>query len=179
MRWIAVVLGACLLTSIARAQGNERSYWLLAQGQTHEWCGYTDPGRFNADAARLKPSESAVVTYVLGRLAQVAHQVVAPGGDWTVLDKYTPSKGGVTLQRTVALARQDLEITQSAVIQDGRVGPLSVQAVTTLQGQKSSTPVPSQLPAVPVLTNLDAAPFMLVVTEMRHESSPSACRRVQ
>lgn len=179
MRWIAVVLGACLLTSIARAQGNERSYWLLAQGQTHEWCGYTDPNRFNADAARLKPSESAIVTYVLGRLTQVVHQSISPGGDWTVLDKYTPSKGGLMLQRIVALARQDLQVTQGATIQNGRAGPLSVQGVTTLQGQRTSTPVPAALPQVPVLTNIDAAPFMLVVTEMRHESSPSVCRRVQ
>jgi hypothetical protein len=117
---------------------------------------------------------------VLGRLAQVVHQVIAQSGDFTVLDKYIPSKAGIVLQRTVALTQQGgLKITQSAVIQGGRVGPLSVQAVTTLQGQKTSTPVPANLPQVPVLTNLDAAPFMRVVTEMRHESTPSACRRVQ
>jgi len=179
MQRIVGIVGLTLLASIASAQGISRAYWLLA-GQAHEWCGYTDPSVFQGALIKQKPAESAIVTYTLGRLTEVIHQVQPQGADWSVVDKYTPaSGGGLLLQRTSYLMRQNLQVVQSALIRAGRAAPaLRVVAVNTLQGQKTATAVPP-LPNVPIISDPATTPFMLVVTEMRHESVPTLCRKVR
>ena len=186
MRSTAVMLtiGLALMASsasVVRAQGFDRSYWLLAKDQGHVWCGYTDPDSFRSAAIAVRPTDSAIVTYSLGELKEITYQVQPASGDWSVVDKYTPSHGRLLLQRVDLLSQQNRRVTQSAVIQGGEAGALHVIDVTTLQGQQatSTTTAGLDLPSVPVLTDPSKAPFMLVVTQMRHESVPTLCRKVQ
>jgi len=179
MRRIVLLIGMSLATSMSSAQGFSRSYWLVADNQRHEWCGYIDPSAYQSEAAKLKATHSAIVTYKLGELTGLTQQWVADNGSWVVIDQYTPSRGVLQLQRTDMLPRQDLRVVQSASIQGGKIGPLRTREVTTLQGQPASAPANLTLPAVAVLTDLSKAPYMLLVTQMRHESVPTLCRRVQ
>lgn len=179
MRRIVLLIGMSLATSIASAQGFSRSYWLVADNQRHEWCGYTDPNAYQSAAAKLKATQSAIVTYKLGELTELTQQWVADNGSWIVIDQYTPSHGVLQLQRTNMLSQQNLRVVQSASIQAGKVGPLRTVQVTRLEGQPASAPANLQLPSVAVMTNLDKAPYMLLVTQMRHESIPALCRRLQ
>jgi hypothetical protein len=185
MRRIVLVAGMSLVTSIATsvasAQNYARSYWLVADHQRHEWCGYTDPGAFQAAAGKLKAMESAVVTYTLGKITELTRQVGADDGSWVVIDRYTPFNGGFQLQRTNLLSaqNQNLKVVQSATIRGSQVGPLQTVAVTTLQGQPASVPASLGLPAVTVMTDPNSAPYMLLVTQMRHESVPTLCRPLQ
>lgn len=179
MRRIALLIGMSLATSIASAQNFARSYWLVADDQRHEWCGYSDPSAFQATAARLKATQSAIVTYTLGRLTELTQQRVSDDGNWIIIDRYTPSHGAVLLQRTNMLSRQNLRVVQTASIHGSQVAPLRTVDVTTMQGQPASPPANLALPAVAVMLDLNSAPYMLLVTQMRHESIPTLCRRVQ
>jgi hypothetical protein len=184
MRRIVLLVGMMSLATtlampIASAQGFARSYWLVADNQRHEWCGYTDPTAFEAAAAKLKATESAIVTYTLGKLTDLTQQLGAANGGWIVIDHYTPSGGALQLQRTSMLSVQNLKVVQTASIRGNHAEPLRTLAVTTLQGQPASAPANLSLPTVAVMTDLDSAPYMLLVTQMRHESIPTLCRRVQ
>jgi|SRR6185312_9144164 len=178
MRSPALLIGMSLVTSVASAQGFARPYWLLSDTQRHEWCGYTDPSAFQAAAVRLKATETAVVTYTLGKITALTHQVGA-GDGWVVIDRYTPERGGLLLQRTSTLSTRDLQVVQRATIHGTQTEPLQRVAVTTLQGQPTSVPENLSLPSVPVMTDLHRAPYLLLVTQMRHESIPTLCRRLQ
>jgi hypothetical protein len=187
MRSTPVMVGIGLasmawLASIASAQGFDRSYWLLAKQQSRIWCGYTDPDTFRSATSTVKPTDSVIVTYSLGELKQLTYQVQPASGDWIVVDKYTPSHGRLLLQRVNFLSQRNRRVTQSAVIDGGRAGPLRVVSVSTLQGQPVTATAAADrddLPNVPVITDPARAPFMLVVTQMRHESVPTLCRKVQ
>ncbi|HEX4049567.1 MAG TPA: hypothetical protein VHY19_01635 [Steroidobacteraceae bacterium] len=168
-----------LATSIASAQGFAKSYWLVADNQRHEWCGYAEPSAFQSAAVKLKATQSAIVTYTLGKLTELTHQVLADNGSWVVIDRYTPSHGAVELQRTNMLSQQNLRVVQRASIQASKAAPLRTVLVTTLQGQPASAPASLTLPTVAVMTDLNSAPYMLLVTQMRHESITTLCRRVQ
>lgn len=179
MRRIALLVGMSFVTSIASAQGFARSYWLVADSEHHQWCGYTDPTAFQAAAVKFRATESAIVTYTLGKLNELTHQIGAADGAWIVIDRYTPAGGALQLQRTSMLAAQNLKVEQQASVHGAQVPPLRTVAVMTLQGQPASAPANLALPSVAVMTNLDSAPYMLLVTQMRHESNPSLCRRLQ
>jgi hypothetical protein len=179
MRRIVWVVGMSLATSIASAQGFARSYWLVADSQRHEWCGYADPNSFQTTAAKLKATQSAIVTYKFGKLTELTQQVVADNGRSIVIDRYTPERGTLQLQRTNVLSEQNLRVVQSASIHGSRAAPLHTVTVTTLQGQPASAPANLALPTVAVMTDLNSAPYMLLVTQMRHESIPTLCRRAQ
>lgn len=178
-RHTALMVCLSLATSIASAQGFARSYWLVADNPRHEWCGYTDPTGFQAEAAKLKSTQSAIVTYTLGKLTELTHQVGAEDGSWIVIDRYTPSGGTLLLQRTSMLSAQNLKVVQNASIRGDQAEPLRTVTVTTLQGQPASAPANLALPAVAVMTDPYSAPYMLLVTQMRHESIPTLCRRLQ
>lgn len=179
LRWMAVLAGLSVLASVASAQGNVIAYGVLLRNGTQTWCGYTGPDQFQAAVIKEKPRESAVVTYSLGRPTQITHQLQAPSGDWTIVDRYTPAGGGFMLQRTDYLSTQNLQVVQSADVAHGVAGPLRIVGVTGAQGQKTAPPANLQLPSVPVITDMKRAPFMLVITAMRHESVPTLCTRVQ
>jgi hypothetical protein len=179
MRRIALLVGMSLATSIASAQGFARSYWLVPDNQRHQWCGYTDPTAFQAAAVKFKARQSAIVSYTLGKLTGLTQQVGAANGDWVVIDRYTLVPGALRLQRTSMLSPQNLKVMQSASIRGGHAEPLHTVAVTTLQGQPASAPANLALPSVPVMTDLASVPYMLLVTQMRHESVPELCRRLQ
>ena len=179
LRWMTVPAALCALAPAAGAQGNAITYGLLLRNGSQTWCGYTGPDQFQAAVLKEKPRESAIVTYSLGRPTQITHQVQAPSGDWTIVDRYTPAGSGFTLQRTDYLSTQNLQVVQSADVAHGVAGPLRIVGVTTPQGQKTAPPANLQLPGVPVITDMKRAPFMLVITAMRHESVPTLCTRVQ
>ncbi|HTT06961.1 MAG TPA: hypothetical protein VMF64_16905 [Steroidobacteraceae bacterium] len=179
MRRIVLLVGLSFATSVASAQGFARSYWLVADSQRHEWCGYTDPTAFQAAAGKINATQSAIVSYTLGKLTALTQQVGASNGAWIVIDRYTPARGGLQLQRTSMLSAQNLKVMQSASIRGGHAQPLHTVAVTTLQGQPASAPADLALPRVAIMTDLDSAPYMLLVTQMRHESIPTLCRRLQ
>lgn len=179
MRRIALLIGMSLATSIASAQNFSRSYWLVADDQRHEWCAYSDPSAFQEAAARLKATQSAIVTYTLGKLTELTQQAVADNGNWIIIDHYTPAHGDVLLQRTDMLSRQNLRVVQTTSIHGNQAAPLRTVEFTTLQGQPAKPPATLTLPAAAVMLDLNSAPYMLLVTQMRHESIPTLCRRVQ
>lgn len=179
MRRIALLIGLSLATSIASAQDFSRSYWLVADDQHHGWCGYSDPSTYQAAAARLKAMQSAIVTYTLGKLTELTQQAVGDNGTWVIIDRYTPSRGAVLLQRTNMLSRENLRVVQTASIQGSQAAPLRTVEVTTMQGQPAKPPADLTLPTVAVMVDLNRAPYMLLVTQMRHEDIPTLCRRVQ
>ena len=141
------------------------------------WCGYSDMAEFQSEASKLKPTESARVTYSSGRLAEVTYQIEPESADWVVVDKYTPSDNEVVLRRANLLAQENLEVIQDAIIRGGKAEPLRTTKVTTLQGKEVEGPRKIDFPDVPVRTSLSKIPFMLVVAEMRNRSLPKLCKK--
>lgn len=182
MRRIALLIGmgfATSMASIASAQGFSRSYWIVADAQRHEWCGYSDPSAYQVAATRLKATQSAIVTYTLGKLTELTQQQVGDNGSWIIIDRYTPSKGAVLLQRTNMLSRQNLRVVQTSSIRGGQAAPLRTVEVTTMQGQPATPPANLALPEAAVMVDLNSAPYLLLVKQMRHEDIPTLCRRAQ
>lgn len=58
---------------------------LTELGQT--WCEHRNDAEFQAEATKLKPTESARVTYTANKLSELTCQVEAESGDWIVVDK--------------------------------------------------------------------------------------------
>lgn len=179
MRLVVAVLAAAAMSSSVSAQTSARSYWLLSKDDGHVWCGYSDSQEFKSEADKLKPTESARVTYSSGKLTELTYQVEPESGDWIVVDKYTPSDNDLLLRRANLLAQQNLQVIQSVVIRGGKAGPLHVVSVSTLQGEKAEAPSNIDFPDVPVRTSLSSVPFMTVVAEMRSRSMPKLCKKLE
>jgi len=157
------------------AQPASESFNLLLKGDGHTWCAYKDPADFKADAASLKPTDSARITYQAGTLAELTYQVEAESGDWIVIDKYTPSNGDILLRRANLMAQQNLQIIQETTVHDGKAGPFRVVSVTTLDGKKAELSN-VDFPGVPVKTDLLSQPFVQVVADMRTRTLTKLCK---
>jgi hypothetical protein len=159
-------------------QDSSKTYWLLSRDDGRTWCGYSDVSAFKSDADKRTPTESARVTYSAGKLLELMYQLEPESGDWIVIDTYTPSNDEVLLRRANLLTQQNLQIIQRTVIHDGKVEPLRVAGVTTLDGKKTKASN-IDLPDVPVRSNLARIPFMSVASEMRSRSLSNFCKKVE
>jgi hypothetical protein len=169
-----VCLAAC---SNAETVPVPESYSVLLKDDGQTWCAYKNPTEFQAEATNLKPTESARITYSANKLMELTYQVEAESGDWIVIDKYTPTDGGAVLRRANLLAQEGLQVIQEAVIRGDKADPFRVVSVSTLDGKKAELPT-IDFPEVSIRTNLSAAPFVRVVTEMRSQSVGKLCKKV-
>lgn len=151
------------------------SVMLRDDGQT--WCAYKDAAEFQAEAEKVKPTDSARVTLSAEKLSEVTYQVEAESGDWIVVDKYTPKDGGADLRRASLLTQDNRQVIQEAAIHAGKAGPFRVISVSTLDGKKAELSPNAELPEVPVQTNLDALPFVNLVIELRRQSAGQLCKK--
>jgi hypothetical protein len=173
VRIAAVVLMGSVACSAA--QPAPESFNVLLKDDGHTWCAYKDLVDFKADAASLKPTDSARITYQASTLTELTYQVQAESGDWIVIDKYTPSNGDLLLRRANLMAQDNLQIIQEATIHDGKAGALHVVSVTTLDGKKAELSN-VDFPAVPIKTDLLGQPFVRVVSEMRTGAVAKLCK---
>lgn len=149
---------------------------LREDGQT--WCAYKNPSDFQAEVERVKPTDSARVTFAAGKLAELTYQIEAESGDWIVVDKYTPKDGGAVLRRANLLAQENRQVIQEAAIREGKADPFRVVSVSTLDGKKAELSPDADLPEVPVSTDLKAIPPVQIVTQLRGQSVGKLCKKV-
>jgi hypothetical protein len=155
------------------------SYSVLLKDDGQTWCAYRNAEEFQMDAANLKPTESARITYSAGKLSELTYQVEAESGDWIVVDKYTPVEGGATLRRANLLAQEKLQVIQETVIHGGKAEPFHVVNVSALDtGKKVDLPPSVDFPEIGISTNLEATPFVQVVREMRNRSLGKICKKM-
>lgn len=175
MRMLIAVVIALGSVACSAAQPAPESFNILLKDDGHTWCAYKSEAEFKADAAALRPTESARITYRGNALTELTYQVDAESGDWVVVDKYTPANGDLLLRRANLLAQENLQIIQEATIHDGKVGTFRVVNVTTLDGKKAEMSN-VDFPDVPVNTDLLGQSFVRVVTEMRSRAVAKLCK---
>lgn len=165
------------LAASSDAQTVPEVYSVLLENDGHTWCAYRDSTEFQAEAANLKPAESARITYSVDKLIELTYQVEAESGDWIVVDTYTPTNGGAVVRRANLFAQEHLQVIQEAVIRGDQAELFRVVSVNTLDGEKAELPT-IDFPEVAVRTQLSAAPFVRVVTEMRSRSLRKLCKKI-
>jgi hypothetical protein len=176
MRIAAAFLALAMTCSAFAAQPSSKSYWFLTKPGDHTWCGYSNQFAFEADAAKLRPGESARATYSSGRLAEVTYQVEPESADWIVIDKYTRIGGDLRLRRANLLAQENLEIIEETLIAKGKARPFRLVRTTTLDGKEVKASHVLDLPSVPVRSTMSAMPFMAVLTEMQSRGIAKLCK---
>jgi len=154
----------------------EVSYYAMLKGDGHTWCAYKDSDEFKAEAAAVKPSETARVSFVSSKLTDLTYQIEAESGDWIVIDKYTPSNMDVLVRRANLLAQENLQIIQQAVIHGGIADAFHLVNVTTLDGKKTELPPKTDFPNIPVKTDLLALPFMGLVNDLQQQTIKKLCK---
>ncbi len=137
-----------------------------------------NPSDFQAEAAKVKPTDSARVTFTADKLTELTYQIEAESGDWIVIDKYTPKDGGTVLRRANLLAQENLQVIQEAAIRGGKADPFHVVSVSTLDGKKAKLSSDVDLPEVPVRSNLLAIPPVQIVVQMRSLAVGKLCKKV-
>jgi hypothetical protein len=162
-------------TACFAGQTISESYSVLLKSDGHTWCAYKDSEEFKSEAAAVKPTESARVSYLSSKLTELTYQIEAESGDWIVIDKYTPSDVDVLLRRANLLVQENLQIIQETVIHGGKADAFHLVSVTTLDGKKAELPANIDFPSVPVKSDLLATPFMRVISEMRRRSAGKLC----
>jgi hypothetical protein len=177
MRLPAACLALALSCAVC-AQAGAKSYWLLPTGEGQVWCGYSRVSDFTAEAARVKPDESARVRYAANRLVELTYQVEPQSADWVVIDSYELAAREPTLRRVNLLTQQNLKITEDAAIDAGTPGPFHIVSVTRLDGRSAQAPPDLDLPSVPVRADLGKMPFMAIVAEMRKRPAARLCRSI-
>jgi hypothetical protein len=156
------------------------SYSVLLKEKDQMWCAYRNQAEFQAEAEELNPTENANVTFSAGKPSAITHVVAAESGDWVVIDTYTPRDSEVTLRRENRLMQgEGVEVTQEAAIREGRSGPFQLVTVTTLDGKKVDLPPNLDYPPVSPLTDLPAANFVRVVSELRGGSLGKLCKKME
>ncbi len=175
MRFVAAIAVFMTLSYGTSAQVASTSYWLLLKDDGHTWCGYTNMTEFTSDVSKLKPTESARLTYSSDKLTEITYQVEPESGDWVVVDKYTPSNDELILRRANLLAQDNLQVIEEATIHGGKVGSFGIVSTTTLDGKKVETSN-VDLPPVPVKASLSGMPFFDVADAMRKQSMPKLCK---
>lgn len=152
------------------------SVLLREDGQT--WCAYKSPSDFQAEVEKVKPTDSARVTFAAGKLVELTYQIEAESGDWIVVDKYTPKDDGAVLRRANLLAQENRQVIQETAIRGGKADPFHVVSVSTLDGKKAELSPTANLPEVPVGTNLTAIPPVQIVVQLRSQSIGKLCKKV-
>lgn len=170
-----ICLAACAQT---RSGPVIETYSILLKEDRQTWCAYKNSDEFHAEVAKLKPIESARITYAGNKFVELTYQIEAESGDWIVIDKYTPMNGGIVLRRANLFAQENLQVIQEATIRWDMADPFRVISVSTLDG-KIAELTNVDFPAIPVRTNPLAAPFMQIVTEMRSRSLGKLCKKVK
>jgi hypothetical protein len=163
--------------TVASAQTTPTSYWLMRDDDGNTWCGYSDAAQFKSDADKRTPTDSAVVSFLRGKMTALTLQTSPESGDWIVIDQYVPREIDVVLGRTILLAQAQLQFVQSTTIWKGNIQPFVIESVTTLSGKKAEAPKDIDLPDVKVSTNLSAMPFMPIVAEMRTQPTSKLCNK--
>jgi len=174
MRLIPAVLILAVLS--CGAQILSRSYWLMLMDDGRTWCGYSEEAEFKSEADKLKPTETARITYSPDRLLELTYQVEPESGDWIVIDKYTPSGDEILLRRASLLTQSNLQVIQDTTIRQGKAEPFRIVNITTLDGKKAETS-DIDFPSVPVRTNLSSTPFVALAAEMRSRSLATLCKK--
>lgn len=154
------------------------SYSVLLSEDGQTWCAYKNSAVFQAEVERVKPTDSARVTFSAEKLTELTYQVEAESGDWIVVDKYTPKGSGAVLRRAYLLAQENRQVIQEATILGGKAGPFRMISVSTLDGKTANLSPNADLPKVPVQTNLDAVPLVQLVIELRRQSAGLLCKKV-
>lgn len=182
MRSFLILSVLAMTTLPACAKDASQSYWLLQKSDGHTWCGYRNPTEFNADAAKLRPTESIRVTYSAHRLTELTRQIDSESGDWIVIDKYVPVDNGLSLTRVNLLAQQKLEIVQKTAIHRGKPNPLhivDVKALGTMKTIENANLSKIDYPPVQIITDLYQLPAMVVISAMRKQAVRVLCKNVQ
>lgn len=175
MRLIACAFALAALPCALSAQSTTtHTYWAVLR-DNGEWCAYVNEAKFKSIVDNAPPLESAKVTYVADTLREVTYQAQSESGDWIVIDRYALSDTGTVLRRGNVFPGQQVEVVQEATIRNGRSGPFRVSNVASLKpGQKPDT-VGLDYPGMPVVTDLNATPYLAVVTAIRRGSLGWAC----
>lgn len=173
-RLIACAVALPAMPCALCAQSATHTYWAVLRDYG-EWCAYANEARFRSIVDKSPPLESAKVTYVSDTLREVTYQAQAESGDWMVIDRYTLTDTGTVLRRGNVFVGQQVEVVQEATIRNGRAGPFRVTKVASLQPKQKPDTVDLDYPGVPVVTDLNAAPYMTLVTSVRRGSMNSAC----
>ena len=174
---ITIGLGLVACSNAQTVPASE-TYSVLLQDDGQTWCAYKNPAEFQTEAAKLKPMETARITYSSNKVSELTHQVEAESGDWVVVDKYTPTESGATLRRANLLAQENLQVIQETIIRGDKAESFRVVSVNTLDGKKADLPPNVDFPEVSVKTNFLIAPFAQVVSEMRKRSLAKLCKKI-
>jgi hypothetical protein len=148
------------------SQTSSSTYWFASGPKRLVWCGFTNEAAFKAAAERQNPTESARISISAGALKELTYQVQPESGDWIVIDKYSPTKGGMVLKRANLLAQENLQIIQQARIVGGSAQPFKTENVTTLDGKPAKVGGQIDYPVVPIRTNASQFPFMKLVSAL-------------
>jgi hypothetical protein len=154
------------------------SYSVLLKEDSQAWCAYNKLAEFKSEVVKMKPLESAHITYSSGKLTELTYQIEAESGDWIVIDTYTSADDGMFLRRVNLLAQGNLRIVQEADIHRARVDSFRLTDVSTLGGKEVKLPPDTDFPEVPVVTDLSTIPFVNIVTKMRKRSVEKLCEKV-
>jgi hypothetical protein len=177
------VVALVMMWSESFAQGAPSTqYWGWSSADGTIWCGYADKAEY--DSAYLAQAElrsvggSAMVIYTSGRLAEIRYEFAPASGDWVVIDSYTPSGEDLHLKRTNVLGFEGIRVIQEATTRGGRLEPLQVTSVTSLDGGPTDADAAKEwFPHVPVRARLDRMPFLAVAAEMHDKSVRQVCKR--
>lgn len=174
MRLIVCTVALAAMPCALAAQSTTHTYWAVLRDYG-EWCAYANEARFKSIVGKSPPLESAKVTYVSDTLREVTYQAQAESGDWMVIDRYTLTDTGTVLRRGNVFAEKQVEVVQEATIRNGRAGPFRVTRVASLQSKQKPDTVGLDYPGMPVVTDLNATPYIALVTSVRRGSMNSAC----
>lgn len=172
---IVLLIGA---TACTAAQSLTESYSVLLREDGQTWCAYRDLGEFTSEATKLKPTESARITYSSNKLMELTYQIEAESGDWIVVDKYTATNSELVLRRANLMAQENLQVIQEMVVHGEGADQFRLVSVTTLDGKRVELPN-IDFPAVPIRADLSATPFVKVVAEMHSRSIGKLCKKME
>lgn len=174
MRLIARAFALVAMPCALSAQSTTHTYWVVLRDDS-TWCGYVNEAKFKSIVDKAPPLESAKVTYVSDTLREVTYQAQAESGDWIVIDRYALTDTGTVLRRANEFAGQQVEVVQEATIRNGRAGPFRVTEVASLKARQKPDTVGLDYAGISVVTDLNATPYMAVVTAIRQRSLVWAC----
>ena len=174
MRLIACAFALAAMPCALSAQSSSHTYWAMLRDDS-TWCGYVNEAKFKSIVNKTPPLESAKVTYVSDTLREVTYQAQGESGDWIVIDRYTLTDTGTVLRRANVFVGQQVKVVQEATIRNGRAGPFRVTDVASLDPRQEADTVGLDYYGLPVVTDLNAAPYMTVVTAIRRGSLVWVC----
>lgn len=176
MKLISGLLLAAFLSNAAAGASPSRSYWFLLNNDQKTWCGYSNEQKFQAQAARVKPLESARITLVSGAPREITYQVQPESGDWVIADKYSFSPGSIKLKRATIFAQTGTQVFQDSEIRSGKASPLKTVSVKNLNGAAASAK-DLDYPDLPMKKAAAEFPFLGLAKAMSKKSIPALCSK--